>query len=83
MCVTTYLFEVHILCEGYLDAAADGDHRWLSGRGGDGDGAHLVVEAIVVSVVHHKVEDVGDGLDARLQGSDVPADQDIHYIHLQ
>lgn len=55
----------------------DGDHWWLSGRGGDGDGEHLVVQAIVVSVVHHKVEDVGDGLAARLQGGDVPADDDI------
>lgn len=71
------------MCEGYLDAAADSDHRRLSGCGGDGDGTHLVVEAIVVSVVHHKVEDVGDGLAARLQGSDVPADHDIHYIYLQ
>lgn len=71
------------MCEGYLDSAAYGDHWRLSGRGGDGDGAHLVVEAIVVSVVHHKVEDVGDGLAARLQGSDVPSDHDIHFIYLQ
>lgn len=61
------------MCD-YLDAAADCDHRRLSGRGGDGDGAHLVVKAIVVSVVNNKVEDVGDRLAARLQGSDVPVD---------
>lgn len=57
----------------YLDAALHCDHRRLPGRGGDGDGAHLVVEAIVVSVVDDEVEDVGDRLTARLQGGDVPA----------
>lgn len=61
----------------YLDATADRHHRWLSGRGGDGDGAHLVVQAIVVSVVNDKVEDVGDGLAGRLQRGDVPAQDDI------
>lgn len=50
----------------YLDAAADGDHRRLSRRRGDGDCAHLVVKAIVVTVVNNKVEDVGDRLAARL-----------------
>lgn len=50
----------------YLDAAADSHHRRLSGRGGDGDGAHLIVEAIVVSVINDKVEDVSHGLTARL-----------------
>lgn len=53
------------MCE-YLDAAVDCDHWRLPGCGGDGDGAHLVVQAIVVSVVNHKVEDVGDWLAARL-----------------
>lgn len=60
----------------YLNAAADGDHRRLSGRRGDRDGAHLVVQTIVVSVVNDKVKDVGDGLAARLQGGDVPAHDD-------
>lgn len=53
------------MCE-YLNAAADCDDRRLPGRGGDGDGAHLVVQAIVVPVIDDKVEDVGDRLAARL-----------------
>lgn len=57
----------------YLDAAAHRDGGRLPGRRGDGDAAHLVVEAVVVGVVHHEVEDVGDRLAARLQGGDVPA----------
>ncbi len=60
MCVCVYCIEVR----GYLDAAVDCDHRWLSGRRGDGDGAHLVVKTIVVSVINNKVEDVGDRLAA-------------------
>lgn len=48
----------------YLDATANCDYWWLSGRGRDGDGAHLVVKAIVVSVINNKVEDVGDRLAA-------------------
>lgn len=50
----------------YLDAAAHCDHRWLPGRRGDGNGAHLVVEAIVIPIINDKVEDVGDQLAARL-----------------
>lgn len=61
----------------YLDAAADSDHRWLSGSRGDGDCAHLVVKAIVVAVVHDKVEDVSDRLTAGLQGGDVSEDGQI------
>lgn len=60
---------MHICCiyvYDYLDAAADCDLRRLSRRRGDGDGAHLVVKAIVVSVINNKVEDVGDRLAARL-----------------
>lgn len=53
------------VCE-YLDAAADCDHRRLPGRGGDGNGEHLVVKAIAISIINDKVEDVGDGLAARL-----------------
>lgn len=64
----------------YLDATADSDHWRLPGRGGDRDGAHLVVQTIVVSVVNDKVEDVGDGLAARLQGGDVPAHDDIRTL---
>lgn len=62
---------------GYLDAAADCDHWWLPGCGGDGNGAHLVVKAIVVSVINNKVEDVSDWLTTCLQGSDVPVNGDI------
>ena len=62
------------MCE-YLDAAVDCHHGWLSWRGGNGDGAHLIVEAIIVSIVNNKVEDVGDGLAARLYGSNVPVDR--------
>lgn len=50
----------------YLDAAAHCDHRWLSGRRGDGNGAHLVVKPIVISIINDKVEDVGDRLAACL-----------------
>ena len=72
LCVFLYcLYIIFLMCVRckevcYLDAAADCDHRRLSGRGGDGEGAHLVVKAIVVSVVNYKVEDVGDRLAARL-----------------
>ena len=65
---------------GYLDAAADRHHRRSPGRGGDGDGAHLVVEAIVVPVVDDEVEDVRHRLAARLEGSDVPEDGGIGWI---
>lgn len=57
----------------YLDAALHGDHRRLSGRGGDGDCAHLVVEAIAVFVVNNKMEDVRHRLASSLQRGDVPA----------
>lgn len=50
----------------YLDATTDCDHWWLPGRGGDGNGAHLVVKAVVVSIIHHKVEDISDWLAACL-----------------
>lgn len=66
------MFQAHVDWA-YRNATADCDHRGLSGRGGDRDGAHLVVQPIVVSVVHDKVEDVGDRLAARLHGGDVPA----------
>lgn len=46
----------------YLDSTTDSDHRRLPRGGGDGDGAHLVVKAIVVSIVHDKVEDICDWL---------------------
>lgn len=52
------------VCE-HLDAAADCDHRRLPGRGRDGNGAHLVVKAVVVGVINDKVEDVSDRLAAR------------------
>lgn len=55
-----------------LDAAADRDHWRLSGRRGDGYGAHLVVQAIVVAIINNKVEDVSDWLASCLKGSDVP-----------
>lgn len=58
-----------ILCaeaRDYLDAAADSNHRWLHWCGSDGDGAHLVVEAIVVFIVNNKVKDVSHRLTARL-----------------
>lgn len=63
----------------YLDGPTDGDHRRLPWGGGDGDGAHLVVKAIVVSVVHDKVEDVCDRLASCLQGSDVPVREQITF----
>lgn len=50
----------------YLDAAVNGDRGRLPWGGGDGDSAHLVVKAIVVSVVHNKVEDICDRLASRL-----------------
>ena len=56
----------------YLDAAAYCNLWSCSYGGGYGDGAHLFVEAIVVTVVNNKVEDVGNRLAARLQGSYVP-----------
>lgn len=46
----------------YLDAAVNGDRGRLPWGGGDGDSAHLVVKAIVVPVVHNKVEDICDRL---------------------
>lgn len=49
-----------------LNATADCDDRRLPGRGGYGDGAHLVVQAIVIPIIDDKVEDVGDRLAARL-----------------
>lgn len=67
------------MCVGNLDSAAHGDGRRLPGNGGDGDGAHLVVQAIVVAVVDDKVEDVRDGLVARLQRRDV-SEQDIEIV---
>lgn len=59
------LLDAHCVkvCE-HLDAAADCDHRRLPGRGRDGNGAHLVVKAVVVAVINDKVEDVGDRLAA-------------------
>lgn len=50
----------------YLDAAADSDQRRLSWCGGDGDGAYLVVKAIVVSIINNKVEDISHWLTSRL-----------------
>ena len=56
----------------YLDDALHCNlWSWSEGRG-NGDGTHLVVEAIVVTVVNNEVEDVSNRLAARLQGSDVP-----------
>lgn len=46
----------------YLDATSDSDHGRLPRGGGDGNGAHLAVKAIVVSIVHDKVEDICDWL---------------------
>lgn len=63
----------------YLDAPADGDRGRLPGGGGDGDGAHLVVKAIVVSVIHNKVEEIRDRLASRLQGSDVAVGEEITF----
>lgn len=61
----------------YLDAAADSDQRRLSWCGGDGDGAYLVVKAIVVSIINNKVEDISHWLTSRLYWSDVPADGNL------
>lgn len=57
----------------YFDAALHSDHRRLSGCGGDGDCAHLVVKAIAVFVVNNKMEDVRHRLASCLQWRDVPA----------
>lgn len=75
---------VHIqnpVCDN-LDAAADSNHWWLPWRGSDGDGAHLVVKAIVVSIINNKVEDVSYWLTARLQWRDVPVGRNIDGIYL-
>lgn len=55
----------------HLDAAVYGDHRRLSLHRRDGDGAHLVVKAIVFAVVHDEMKDVSDRLIPCLEGRDV------------
>lgn len=41
-----------------LNAASDSDHRWLSVHRGDSDCAHLVLQAIVLTIIDDEVKDI-------------------------